>query len=182
MTVDFKDYIKVTDLAKEKGKEVKEWLKSSLVKKKIKKLESELNIKVCHARKGGNDLTLQGTFIHPKLLPYFQDWLNKEGNYTHLTVSRDEEDFKKLLEKSFSGILTFESQKKVDNYRLDFYCPELNLAIEYDERQHKTPSTSSNDDKRQAEIEKLYGYKFLRVNQGKEIEGINQLIKLVLNK
>ena len=53
----------------------------------------------------------------------------------------------------------------VDNnmYKLDFFIPDYNLVIEYDEKAHKY--RKSKDARRQKLIEKNYGYKFLRVQE-----------------
>lgn len=54
-------------------------------------------------------------------------------------------------------------QYKVLNYRVDFYIPKLNIAIEYDEGEHKYYSYEQQEG-RQKEIEDLLGCDFVRVN------------------
>ena len=44
--------------------------------------------------------------------------------------------------------LKFFRQYSVGNYILDFYCPEILLAIELDGGQHNTPTGISNDNER----------------------------------
>lgn len=56
-------------------------------------------------------------------------------------------------------------QFTVGDYRIDFYVPELNLAIEIDEEAHKYQT--QEDNKRQAYIENKIGCKFLRVKESK---------------
>lgn len=64
-----------------------------------------------------------------------------------------------IIENLFSN---YEIQKefKVLNYKLDWYIPELKLAIEFDEKHHK--SKVKEDTKRQKQIEKKLGCKFIR--------------------
>jgi very-short-patch-repair endonuclease len=48
----------------------------------------------------------------------------------------------------------FRRQYGVGCYVVDFYCPELRLAIEVDGASHEGPSAQVRDRKRQAEIER----------------------------
>lgn len=47
-------------------------------------------------------------------------------------------------------------------YRIDWYIPELNLAIEFDEEQHSSKKNMEADEIRQRRIEKELGCKFAR--------------------
>ena len=53
-----------------------------------------------------------------------------------------------------------------NKYRIDYYIPSLNIAIEYDENNHKN-YTYEEHEGRQAEIEKKLGCVFIRVNDSK---------------
>ncbi|WP_299009280.1 DUF559 domain-containing protein [uncultured Tenacibaculum sp.] len=64
-----------------------------------------------------------------------------------------------IIRKLFSNY-RIESQYPVLNYKIDWYIPELKLAIEFDEKHHK--KNEKLDYKRQKEIEKKLGCKFLR--------------------
>lgn len=55
----------------------------------------------------------------------------------------------------------FRRQHGVGNYVLDFYCPELKLAIEIDGPTHDTEPSKIRDAQRQAFVES-YGIRFLR--------------------
>jgi very-short-patch-repair endonuclease len=55
----------------------------------------------------------------------------------------------------------FHRQKPVLNYILDFFCHELELAIEIDGSSHNFEEAYKNDRKKQTEIEEL-GITFLR--------------------
>lgn len=54
-------------------------------------------------------------------------------------------------------------QYSILNYRVDFYIPELNIAIEYDENNHQN-YTYEKHEGRQLKIEKELGCKFIRVS------------------
>jgi len=56
----------------------------------------------------------------------------------------------------------FRRQYGVDQYVIDFYCPELKLAIEVDGECHFTAPATEHDRKRQKYIE-TFGIRFLRV-------------------
>lgn len=55
-------------------------------------------------------------------------------------------------------------QYSVDNYRIDLYIPEYNIAIEIDEEEHKYKQ--DYDKMRQKYIEKQIHCKFIRINEG----------------
>ena len=55
----------------------------------------------------------------------------------------------------------FHRQKPILDYIIDFYCPELMLAIEIDGKYHMQDETALRDVKRQERIEEL-GVSFLR--------------------
>jgi len=58
---------------------------------------------------------------------------------------------------------------KIHGYFLDYYVPELNLVIEYDEKAHfdKNGKLKSRDVRRQHEIENILHCKFIRVQDSK---------------
>ena len=55
----------------------------------------------------------------------------------------------------------FDRQRPIDNYIVDFYCKELQLAIEIDGDSHDHEEVFENDLKRQKRLENL-GVRFLR--------------------
>lgn len=68
----------------------------------------------------------------------------------------------------------FHRQKPVDNYIIDFFCPELMLALEIDGVSHDSKEKDIYDKTRQKRLEK-FGIKFLRFNDidiKKNIEGV----------
>jgi very-short-patch-repair endonuclease/phage anti-repressor protein len=94
--------------------------------------------------------------------------------------TRKELLFEICLNEILSGIVKIVPQYKVLNYRLDFYIPELRIAIEYDEKAHHY--INKEDKKRQQEIEAEIKYiKFVRINEGDENLGINLILKEILH-
>lgn len=85
----------------------------------------------------------------------------------------------KLKEKQLNG-LKFRRQHGINNYVVDFYCPESRLAIEIDGGVHYYNSRITYDKQRQEEIEAL-GIKVLRYTNNdvvKNLEGVlNDIIK-----
>ena len=71
----------------------------------------------------------------------------------------------------------FHRQKPILNYIVDFFCIELNLAIEVDGITHDTEQQFENDNIRQKEIEQL-GISFLRF----EDDEIKTQIEAVVNE
>lgn len=91
-----------------------------------------------------------------------------------------EKNFKEILEKALHGIVSFEYQYRINGYIIDFYFPEIDLCVEYDEHYHKY---QLNKDKlREKSIKKYLECDFLRVNEGEELESLNRIIKLTLEK
>lgn len=102
-------------------------------------------------------------------------------------TSRDEIYFGEMIDKII-GINTLK-QYTIPNeqndgfYKLDFYIPNL-LVIEYDETRHKYYSYAQQEG-RQAYCQKWLAtnktngklVKFIRVNQGEELEGIHNILR-----
>ena len=97
--------------------------------------------------------------------------------------SRNEISFLEILEKQLSvfGIIGIK-QYKILSYRIDYYIPSLNIAIEYDEDNHKH-YTYEEHEGRQKRIEEELGCKFIRVTD--ELDDITNsalVLKEILNK
>ncbi len=80
----------------------------------------------------------------------------------------------KLKGKQLNG-LKFRRQCGINNYVVDFYCPELKLAIEIDGDVHAYNSRIVYDKKRQKEIEAL-GIKVLRYTNNDVIQNIEGVL------
>ena len=57
----------------------------------------------------------------------------------------------------------FDRQRPIDKYIVDFYCKDLQLAIEVDGYSHTLEDVKVNDQTRQERLENL-GVKFIRIN------------------
>ena len=57
----------------------------------------------------------------------------------------------------------FDRQRPIGNYIVDFYCKDLQLALEVDGKSHEEEKTKLKDKQRQEELEML-GVRFLRFN------------------
>lgn len=72
-------------------------------------------------------------------------------------------------------------QYHVLSYRIDYYIPSLNIAIEYDENNHKN-YTYEQHKGRQKKIEKELGCKFIRISDSKSNSyNIGYVIKNIFN-
>jgi very-short-patch-repair endonuclease len=79
----------------------------------------------------------------------------------------------------------FLSQYSVDHFVIDFYCPELKLAVEVDGASHNDPERQKNDISRQKYLE-AFNIKFVRIkdedlfgNPNNEFMKIENAIKLL---
>jgi very-short-patch-repair endonuclease len=82
-----------------------------------------------------------------------------------------------LSRRQMSGY-KFRRQHSVDQYVLDFYCPELKLAIEIDGDSHFMPGAQEQDKTRQEHIE-AFGIRFLRFTNEdvcKNVDGVCQTV------
>jgi len=71
--------------------------------------------------------------------------------------------WRKLRNKQLLGY-DFHRQKPLDQFIVDFFCNELNLAIEIDGAYHESDETQEKDTARQERLESL-GIKFLRFKE-----------------
>ena len=85
----------------------------------------------------------------------------------------------RLKNRQLNGF-RFRRQYGIDRYVVDFYCPELRLAIEIDGDYHSSLDMKEYDPVRQGAIEAL-GITFLRFSN-KEIESdLEEVLKNILN-
>ena len=87
--------------------------------------------------------------------------------------------FKYDLDKIFKDIYNFIPQYPCCNnkYKIDFYCMEKKLAIEYDEEEHNYRQIK--DKNRESEIHNELGCDFIRVKKREEMQGINLILKYI---
>jgi len=79
----------------------------------------------------------------------------------------------------------FLRQYSVDHFVIDFYCPELKLAVELDGDVHEIPEQKDYDKARQKYLE-AFGIKFIRIkneeflgNPNKAFNKIEKTIKIL---
>ena len=109
----------------------------------------------------------------------FSDLLKKDDlGQIRRIVNRKEFSFGALLYACFRETkIYFQEQYKIGSYFVDFYCKEHNLAIEYDEVEHK--NQVGEDYEREIEIFKTEGCHFIRVAQGHELNGISRIFAYI---
>jgi very-short-patch-repair endonuclease len=69
----------------------------------------------------------------------------------------------------------FRRQYSVEDFVIDFYCPELKLAVEVDGDSHYTEDALLSDRKRQIEIE-TFGIRFLRFTNREIYENVEGIL------
>jgi very-short-patch-repair endonuclease len=164
--------INLTKIGQHFGKNVFNWTKSKSTQQFLSHFSSASLLIV----KGGNGE--QGTWTtENKILEHFLNWCQEKTTDKFL---RYEKEYGKLLENVFKDITKIVPQFPVDNYRIDFYLPQFNIAIEYDEKHHNTFSSQIRDVERETKIKSILGCTFVRVPEGKEIESINTILKLII--
>ena len=115
----------------------------------------------------------------------FIEWLKSNGFITQTEVfntTRKEINFLNKLEQSLKPFnITGIRQYNVLNYKIDYYIPNLNIAIEYDENRHSN-YTYEQHELRQQEIEKELNCEFIRVTDFETNEyNIGLVIKEIFN-
>lgn len=108
--------------------------------------------------------------------------LKKSLNLGKRTSSRKEVDFLNQLEQALKPFdIKGEKQYHILSYRIDYYIPSLNIAIEYDENDHSNYTYEAHEG-RQEEVEKELGCKFIRVSDKNSNEyNIGYVIKNIFN-
>ncbi len=109
-------------------------------------------------------------------------WLKKDSevSFEFRITPVKERNFKEILDKTLKGVEGFCYQYRVLDYWVDFFFPRLNLIVEFDEIGHKQRANS--DEKRQKHIETNTGFRFIRVQEGEELEGLNKILQLSTNR
>ena len=107
--------------------------------------------------------------------------LKKLGSdLTHIhTFSRFEKSFEYCIVE-FLGELEIKiiKQYKVEKYYIDFYLPDFNIAIEYDEKHHLSYKNIKKDSERQKYIEKKYNLKFIRCDyRDSDLKNLAEIVK-----
>jgi len=86
-------------------------------------------------------------------------------------------ELEKTLHKRF---LNLYRQYNIDGYRIDGFIPELNIAIEFDEKQHRVKSQMIEDMKREVYIMNEIGCEFIRLDSRKSnLDNINIVVEFI---
>jgi very-short-patch-repair endonuclease len=75
----------------------------------------------------------------------------------------------------------FRRQYSVNEFVIDFYCPELKLAIEIDGESHFQDNAVEYDKERQVLIESI-GIEFLRFNNNEVYTNLNGVLEVIAEK
>lgn len=96
--------------------------------------------------------------------------------------SREEIEFLDILENALIPFnIKGKKQYSILNYKIDYYMPSLNIAIEYDENGHKYYSYERHE-KRQIEITNKLNCKFIRVtDEQSHAYNVGYIIKEIFN-
>jgi very-short-patch-repair endonuclease len=90
-------------------------------------------------------------------------WFQSLGFLKEISFkTRGEAEFSEALQKAleYSGF-TVINQYAIGGFKIDMFIPEINVAIEYDEKAHKY--RRENDTKREQDIKALIGCSFIRI-------------------
>ena len=111
------------------------------------------------------------------------NFFKKFGMLNDVTLhSRKEIEFIDKLERALLAFnVTGKKQHNILDYKIDYYIPSLNVAIEYDENGHKNYTYEAHE-LRQKLIQKELGCRFIRVTDNKDDEfNIGLVIKELFN-
>lgn len=99
------------------------------------------------------------------------------------TNTRFEISFGDMLIEALKEIkLEVITQYEVGKYKIDFYIPQHNVAIEYDENQHLIRGNQIKDNIRQTYIENKIGAKFIRCDyRDSDIKNVMKVVKEVIS-
>ena len=101
----------------------------------------------------------------------------KDNINLYLPKENSEILFKEMLEETLNELkIKVEHQYPAGKYRIDFFIPEYNLAIEYDESYHELKI--KEDSERENEINKILGCDFVRCSyKDSNIKNIIKILK-----
>jgi very-short-patch-repair endonuclease len=111
-------------------------------------------------------------------IPYNKDLKNISRELRNHSTLAEVLLWNKLKAAQMYGY-TFNRQKPLDNYIVDFYCKPLNLVIEVDGNSHQMPDAYLKDDERQKILEQ-FELNFLRfddIDIKKDMEHVLRIIE-----
>lgn len=129
-------------------------------------------------------LKLVKTFVNNteyKIIKKVYEFLGGDENIDiYVSNERFEISFLKMLEEALKEIdVEMIHQYYVSGYRIDFFLPKYNLAIEYDEEAHKFHN--GEDKIREEKIEKETGCKFIRCSyKDSNVKNLMKILKEIV--
>lgn len=132
--------------------------------------------------------TFDGCLVHADLLENSRNFIDKMFEYfdcDKVYVKQTKRKELEFIDKLKTALTPFGlegiTQYSILGYRIDFYISSLNIAIEYDENNHKHYSYEAQE-YRQQEIEKKLGCRFIRISDKNSDEyNIGLVIKEIFN-
>jgi very-short-patch-repair endonuclease len=130
-------------------------------------VNSQNKVQPCYlATLKGVKFILDNKRKHKNIYPLLQ-WYNKnKESDSDIIILQDRKEIE-FINKLEQSLIPFSMngirQYQVLTYRIDYYIPKLNIAMEYDEDEHKN-YTYEKQKGRQIEIEKELGCRFIRVS------------------
>ena len=86
--------------------------------------------------------------------------------------------WEKLRNRQLSGY-KFKRQYSVNNFVVDFFCPETNLAIELDGESHFDKTDSQDKDVDRQKKIKLFGIKFIRFTNNEVYHNLDGVLQII---
>ena len=178
-------------------KELKKYFQNKSTIEFMEALCKELNLKSSELKLVKRGKGNKGTWLHPLLFLDYVKWLTNTGGDLELNkrimdfsysicgqpitmlTSREEHVFAEYLLSFIGDDTKVIRQFPVGKYRLDFYLPEHNLAIEYDEQHHVIGSNRKKDIKRQSVITSMLECHFIRVIPSKKGEALKDIGRFI---
>ena len=189
--IDNKEYFVGIDIAKALGYSNASKAVSTHCKHTIKEMithQNDTGIVITHTTLidglGVNSLIQKAKTKSQNYKAEFKNWLVSNGLIEDVIVFETRKEIS-FLDKLENALIPFSitgiKQYNVLNYRIDYYIPSLNVAIEYDENGHKDYTYEAHE-LRQVLIEKELGCRFIRVTDNKDDEfNIGLVIKELFN-
>ena len=141
------------------------------------------NVKKISLFKANGYAKLVKTFVfendYKKIEEVYKFLDGKDNINLYLPKENSENLFKEMLEETLNELkIRMEHQYPAGKYRIDFFIPEYNLAIEYDENYHELKI--KEDTEREREINKILGCDFVRCSyKDSNIKNIIKILKKI---
>lgn len=112
-----------------------------------------------------------------KIIPY-RSYLVLLAKVLRKNMTKAEASLWNQLKRKQIQSYDFDRQRPIDNYIVDFYCKELQLAIEIDGNTHDHPDQSVDDVERQKRLESL-GVTVIRFTDQDVLRDMDYVIRAI---